>query len=209
MILPKNADYPKHSIKVGILGSKKVGKTTLANLLNGHLKAMGQSSDLVSEVARICPLPINEHTNLSTAYWLLGAQISSEALVAASRDFVICDRTVLDLYPFTKYGLRKMGHGHITKAASYELGMIQSLIQSYLLSRPYQFLFYVPIDASHQVGNRQFTSFQRKIDFEFRAFLSELGINFYELDSSTSHQRLQQAITYMNNRNIFISSYNN
>jgi GTPase SAR1 family protein len=88
--------------KVAFIGSKEVGKTTLASYLNGQLKSLGLSVDIVPEVARYCPLPLNEKTTIESAYWLLGAQISAEALVEKTRQFVICDRTVLDVFPFIK-----------------------------------------------------------------------------------------------------------
>ena len=63
--------------KIDIIGSKGVGKTTPANLVNGHLKYMGASSDLVYESARNCPLLLNEKTTIESAYWLFGSQIAS------------------------------------------------------------------------------------------------------------------------------------
>ena len=58
------------------------------------------SLDVVREVARRCPLPINEATGLAAQSWILHTQIAEETIAAHQYDVVICDRSVLDNYVY-------------------------------------------------------------------------------------------------------------
>ena len=194
---------PTTPTKIGIIGPKEVGKTALANLINGHLKLLGVSSDLVHESARRCPLPLNEKTTIGAAYWLLGAQIAAEALVQETRQFTVCDRTVIDLYPFALYSAANSDStaGKAT-AATRGLQPLRTLIQDYLTARPYEFLFYVPIrqELWNMYSPPDDPPFQALIDAEFRKFLGELQINFIELKSLDGHQRLEEIISALETR---------
>ena len=49
-------------MKIAFIGSHGVGKTTLCYDLAARLKRQDRAVDLVKEVARRCPLPINRDT---------------------------------------------------------------------------------------------------------------------------------------------------
>jgi molybdopterin-guanine dinucleotide biosynthesis protein len=51
-------------VKVAFIGSHGVGKTTLCYDLASLLKRQGVNVDIVKEVARLSPLPINRQTSL-------------------------------------------------------------------------------------------------------------------------------------------------
>ena len=51
-------------VKIAFLGTHGVGKTTLCFDLASRLKRLDMSVDIVKEVARSCPLPINQDTTL-------------------------------------------------------------------------------------------------------------------------------------------------
>lgn len=87
-------------MKIAFIGSHGVGKTTLCFDLAAHLKRRDYSVDLVKEVARYCPLPINRETTLDAQAWILHTQIAQELASAARHDIVICDRSVLDNYAY-------------------------------------------------------------------------------------------------------------
>jgi nicotinamide riboside kinase len=87
-------------VKIALIGTHGVGKTTLCYGLAARLKARDLSLDVVREVARRCPLPINEATGLSAQSWILHTQIAEETAAAALYDMVICDRSVLDNYAY-------------------------------------------------------------------------------------------------------------
>jgi nicotinamide riboside kinase len=86
--------------KLAFIGSHGVGKTTLCYGLAARLKARDVSLEVVREVARRCPLPINEETSLEAQSWILHTQIAEELVAEAHYDMVICDRSALDNYVY-------------------------------------------------------------------------------------------------------------
>ncbi len=88
------------SFKLAFIGSHGVGKTTLCYGLAARLKVRDVSLDVVGEIARRCPLPINRDTTLAAQGWILHTQIAEEILASARYDVVICDRSVLDNFVY-------------------------------------------------------------------------------------------------------------
>lgn len=86
--------------KLAFVGSHGVGKTTLCYGLAARLKAADISLDVVGEIARRCPLPINQDTTLAAQAWILHTQIAEEILAGARYEVVICDRSVLDNFVY-------------------------------------------------------------------------------------------------------------
>ena len=91
---------PDPRCKIAFIGSHGVGKTTLAFGLASRLKARDVSLEVVHEVARRCPLPINEETSVAAQSWILHTQVAEEVVAAARYPVVICDRSVLDNYVY-------------------------------------------------------------------------------------------------------------
>ena len=89
-----------NSFKIAFIGSHGVGKTTLCYGLAARLKAADTSLDVVGEVARRCPLPINKGTTLEAQSWILHSQIADEIVAGSRYDVVICDRSVLDNFVY-------------------------------------------------------------------------------------------------------------
>ena len=86
--------------KIAFIGSHGVGKTTLCYGLAARLKAQDQAVEVVHEVARRCPLPINAATTAAAQRWILHTQIAEETVASARYPVVICDRSVLDNYVY-------------------------------------------------------------------------------------------------------------
>lgn len=85
-------------MKIALMGTHGVGKTTLAYEICTRLKKAGHNVDLVTEVARRSPLPVNEATTLEGQLWILHAQVAAELEATQRAPYVICDRAVLDNY---------------------------------------------------------------------------------------------------------------
>lgn len=90
-------------MKVALIGTHGVGKTTLCYDLAARLKRADVDVELVREVARHCPLPINRQTNEKAQSWILHTQMAWELEAEAHHDLVLCDRSVLDNYCYLLY----------------------------------------------------------------------------------------------------------
>mgnify|MGYP001154007024 CR=1 FL=1 len=87
-------------MKLAFIGTHGVGKTTLCYDLVASLKRRGVNADMVKEVARLSPLPINRQTSLDAQLWILATQVAEEIRSASRHEVVICDRSVLDNYAY-------------------------------------------------------------------------------------------------------------
>ena len=121
------------------------------------------------EVARRCPLPINEETTLDAQAWILHTQIAEELEAAARYEAVICDRSVLDNYA---YLVARVGRR----------ADLDQLVASWI--QGYNALFKVPIlEAPSFDGMRAVSrSFQAEIDATIDRLIGEFGVNVQPLD---------------------------
>jgi nicotinamide riboside kinase len=90
-------------VKVAFIGTHGVGKTTLCYDLVSALKRQGVNADMVKEVARLSPLPINRKTSLDAQTWILMTQVAEELRSASLHEVVVCDRSVLDNYAYMAF----------------------------------------------------------------------------------------------------------
>jgi adenylate kinase family enzyme len=93
-------------LKLALIGTHGVGKTTLAYEICSLLKKAECNVELVTEVARQSPFPVNAATTLEGQLWILHAQIAAELDAARRAPHVICDRSALDNYCYlvNKFG---------------------------------------------------------------------------------------------------------
>jgi len=87
-------------VKIAFIGTHGVGKTTLCYELAATLKHEGIDVDIVKEVARLSPLPINRQTSLDAQTWILTTQIAEEIRSTNSHQVSVCDRSALDNYAY-------------------------------------------------------------------------------------------------------------
>lgn len=92
-------------MKIALMGTHGVGKTTLCFELAANLKRRGLDVEIVREVARHCPLPINQQTTREAQEWILHTQMAGEIEAAARHEVVLCDRSVLDNYCYMVHGV--------------------------------------------------------------------------------------------------------
>ncbi len=93
-------------MKLALIGTHGVGKTTLAYEICSLVKKAGQNVELVTEVARQSHFPVNAATTLEGQLWILHAQIAAELEASRRAPHVIADRAVLDNYCYlvNKFG---------------------------------------------------------------------------------------------------------
>lgn len=138
-------------MKVAFIGSHGTGKTTLTFQLAAHLKKLDHTVELVKEVARRAPTPLNRQTTLEGQRWILHTQIADEIAATIGHQAVVCDRSVIDNYAYLvhRFGRRPA---------------LDALVSEWLPT--YRLLVRVPIVVAPRFdGVRDTsTSFQREID---------------------------------------------
>jgi thymidylate kinase len=155
-------------LKIAFVGTHGVGKTTLCYELAAWMKRREARVDMVREVARRCPLPINRETTLDAQSWILHTQIAEEIALASQQDVVICDRSVLDNYAYLVHRLGPQA-------------VLDELVAHWM--RTYTHLFKVPIVDSPSFDGVRDTSrvFQDAIDQEVDGLLERFGVPVHRL----------------------------
>lgn len=157
-------------MKFAFIGTHGVGKTTLCFELAALLKKRDRVVEMVHEVARFCPLPINRETTTDAQSWILHTEIAAELAAQYKAEIVICDRSVLDNYCY----LLQTGRAPT----------LETLVRSWTDS--YQLLIKVPIVSPPGYDGLRDTdtAFQRKIDETIESVLSDWGVPAVRLDRS-------------------------
>ena len=155
-------------MKIAFVGTHGTGKTTLCYELAAWMKKREARVDMVREIARRCPLPINQDTTLEAQSWILHRQIAEEIQTASEQDVVICDRSVLDNYAYLTHRLGP-------------LAPLDELVRYWM--KTYSHLFKVPIVSAPAFDGTRDTSaaFQRAIDEEVDGLIERFGIKVYQL----------------------------
>ena len=168
ILLPLDA-LGRHHLKVAFVGTHGVGKTTLCFDLAAQLKRLDLGVDIVKEVARRCPLPINEDTTLDAQAWILHTQIAEEIEAASQYEVVVCDRSVLDNYAYLV-------------ARSGRQPELEPLVRHWV--RGYHALFKVPVTGAPAFDGKRAVSltFQQQIDGIIDDLVQQLGVTVHHLD---------------------------
>jgi len=84
-------------MKIGIVGTHGIGKTTLAYSLASLIKREGHNAKVVNEVVRRCPFPLNDGFTINGAVWTICEQVRKELeAVSEGSSIIVCDRSALD-----------------------------------------------------------------------------------------------------------------
>ena len=132
-------------MRIAIIGTQGVGKTTLAAQMFAYASQHGMKAKFIHEIARDCPLPLNENFTTEAATWIVSKHICEEIEARAKgADFIICDRSCFDpviyainkispnmqakeyyrtspLYRFAEHGLRTYDAIIYVRPVSYEI----------------------------------------------------------------------------------------
>ncbi len=154
--------------KIAFIGTHGVGKTTLCYGLAARLKALDISLEVVGEVARRCPLPINRGTTVEAQSWILHTQIAEEILAANRHDLVICDRSVLDNFVY------------LLISAGHQPGLEQLVT---FWTATYDLLVHVPIIEDPRPDGLRSTdpAFQKAVEERLLSELDKRGLAWLEL----------------------------
>lgn len=157
--------------KLAFIGSHGVGKTTLCYGLAARLKVQDVALEVVHEVARRSPLPINEETGVASQAWILHTQVAEELVAETRYQMVICDRSVLDNYVY------------LLVAAGPQRGL-DPLVEHWM--ETYDLLLHVPILEAPQADGIRATdpSFQQAINDRLLDELERRKLPVAHLDSA-------------------------
>jgi len=171
-------------LKVAFIGTHGVGKTTLCYDLAAHLKRLDFSVDLVKEVARECPLPINQDTTLEAQSWILHTQIAREIAATDGYQAVICDRSVLDNYAYLVHQVGRVAP-------------MEPVIAQWLTT--YSLLVKVPIwEPPRFDGTRDLSeTFQAEIDQMIDDLVASFDVDCLRLDSSQRDTWLRPVLEHL------------
>ena len=124
--------------KVALVGTHGIGKTTVAYELAGAIKRIGKTVELITEIARECPFPLNDQATPQAFQWIIARQVQLEIEKSARADFVICDRSVLDnfAYYIRRYGRRGEQYEALSGFCSYWMTTYDLLVRLPLSSPP-------------------------------------------------------------------------
>ena len=172
-------------MKVAFIGTHGVGKTTLCFDLAARLKRYDLSVDLVKEVARACPLPINQDTTLDAQAWILHTQIAEELAAQSEYDVVLCDRSALDNYVY------------LLLAAGPQLSLA-GLVDGWMTS--YDLLLHVPVLEAPSADGLRATdpTFQVAVEDRLRIEIERRGLNVHELSATERDGWLDSAEQLVN-----------
>jgi len=157
-------------MKVALIGTHGVGKTTLAFDVCALLKKAGRNVELVTEVARRCPFPVNEGTTLEAQLWILHTQIADELDAAQRAPYVLCDRSALDNYCYlvNKCGRQPDLEGWLVHwLDSYDLLAGVPLVRESIYSEGFR---QPPLADGFRATDR---AFQQRIDALLKELLTE------------------------------------
>lgn len=158
--------------KLAMIGSHGVGKTTLCYGVAARLKALDLGVEVVHEIARRCPLPINQETSVDAQAWILHTQIAEELVASHRYPVVVCDRSALDNFVYL-----------LLAAGPHE--PLEHLVEAWLPT--YDLLVYVPIhDGLRSDGIRSpDPRFQEAVDQRLRREIERRGLSVLFLEPST------------------------
>ena len=86
--------------KVALVGTHGVNKTTIAYELAGALKRKGKTVELLTEIARECPFPLNDQATREAYQWIIARQMQLEIEKSPRANILVCDRSVLDNFAY-------------------------------------------------------------------------------------------------------------
>lgn len=155
-------------MKIALIGTHGVGKTTLCFDIAARLKRRNVDLELVREVARRCPLPINERTTEAAQSWILHTQMAEE-IAATEHDLVLCDRSVLDNYCYLVHASGRSATWE--RVLDHWLPSYDLLVRVPLWSRPV-------FDGVRAVDPR----FQRQIEDLLGSLLDERRVDVLTLE---------------------------
>lgn len=154
-------------MRIGFTGPHGTGKTTAAFEMATALKKEGYDVSIKSNVARNCPLPINEQSTVNSQLWIIGKMMTKE--IESKSHITISDRTLLDALAYTR------------RVDSIVAETLEQFVRGYMRAN-YDFVFYLkPLEEKDYLiadGRRSTNKqFQTHIDFIIKKYIHQMGLD--------------------------------
>ncbi|MEK6886354.1 MAG: AAA family ATPase [Nanoarchaeota archaeon] len=169
-------------MKIAFIGTHGTGKTTLAYSITGELKRIGKNATMITEVARKCPLPINEKGTAKSQLWIMSSQISHEVEEVHKYSHVVCDRSILDTYAYGKYS--NINEELLKKLVEYWIGTYDILFK---VNPAQEYL----VEDGFRSTNKEF---QSKVDQIINELLTHYNLKYFELPKENQIQFIIEKI---------------
>ena len=158
--------------KVALIGTHGVRKSTYCHGLIHYLKQRKVNAEMLGEVARSSPFPINEETTENSQRWILYNQLTKELEYELQNpEILVCDRSILDNYSYLVEAFGK----------KYDLDL---LVNNHI--NTYDAVIRVPLKNGEidDDGVRSTNlEFQKKIDFRVFRLLEEFKVEYVDFES--------------------------
>lgn len=154
-------------MKIGILGTHGVGKTTISSKLFSYCTERSKNVRIIHEVVRDCPFGLHDEQTIDTVSWITAKQIGLELdAKARGAEIIICDRTAVDpmMYLYAKEGVIDDDYAQ----------KLSDLAHAWLSTYD-KLIFIRPMDQQIRPDGFRSTDqkFQRQVDKEFEITLGE------------------------------------
>lgn len=184
-------------MKVTFIGAHGTGKTTLLKGLEDRLLKCGATVQVTPEVPRVvCKneddpefFQRSKNTLLKQMILLIGQPVY-ETAASKDSDLVMCDRSILDHWAYTRHLFRqKLEESDAERA-------IDALVKKHCSS--YEQIYYLPVEFSAKDdGIRERDDyFQRLIDAEIKLLLDRYNLPFIKITGSIE-ERVRQVCSHL------------
>lgn len=176
--------------RIGFVGAHNAGKDTLTHHAFTWLKLHKHTAYYISEMAEQA---IMHGMNLNTQagqMWLLGQQIAEEtaAISFGKREFVICNRTVIDAIAYASY-FQETGQAEIN------VPPLDKIAHNYMLAYPYDLIVLLApfakleLDGVRMSDRNEQLEIARSVDFAVRYYSRHCKQTYVTIDSETKTER--------------------
>jgi len=156
-------------MKIAVIGTHGVGKTTLCKKLLLDFEALGDNVVLLSEAVRDSPFPVNADFTPECALWVFVEQIRKELEASIKYDVVVCDRSIID----------SLIYARALNVSSETLDKCFKPALSWM--KTYDVVIYVTMDGTeiHSDGFRSTDEkFQKDVQKEFTSWIYSQELEF-------------------------------
>ena len=123
-------------MKIAIIGTHSTGKTTIIKNLQQLCTQKGHAVTVLQELARECPLPINEQTSLDAQKWILLNQISRETAINHEDGLFFTDRATIDNFAYMYRVASPQSIDHFERAAAEHMHTYHFIFKTRKLQAP-------------------------------------------------------------------------